>query len=133
MYIQVLFFVITKAFDCYFIYTHDIAETVHFSAAELFVSISRHFTLELLTQFPASNDEKYLNLRKIDISNTELLSIYTKIYSHLVIFRNRIASKHKTSVKHLCNAGSTSLTLGQQWVLAIQMFCVYWDVPATQR
>ena len=29
-------------------------------AAELFVSIFHHLELELLTQFPASNDKKYL-------------------------------------------------------------------------
>ena len=38
------------------------------SVAQLFVSIFRDLKLELLTQFPASNDEKYLYLRKIDIS-----------------------------------------------------------------
>ena len=31
-------------------------------AAELFVCIFRHLKLELLTQSPASNDEKYLYL-----------------------------------------------------------------------
>ena len=36
--------------------------------AELFVSIFRHLKLELLTQFPALNDEKYLYSWKIDIS-----------------------------------------------------------------
>ena len=30
-------------------------------AAEFFVSIFPHLKLELLTQFPASNDEKYFN------------------------------------------------------------------------
>ena len=30
----------------------------------MFVSIFRHLKLELLTQFPASNDEKYHNVRR---------------------------------------------------------------------
>ena len=46
--------------------------------------------LELLTQFPASNDEKYLILLKIDISSFELLDylgIHQKQFSsNLVIF-----------------------------------------------
>ena len=46
---------------------------INSSAAELFVSIFHHLKLELLTQFPASNDEKYLHLSKLDISNKELL------------------------------------------------------------
>ena len=36
--------------------------------AELFVSIFRHLKLELLTQFPDSNDEKILLFMDIDIS-----------------------------------------------------------------
>ena len=31
-----------------------------------------HLKLKLLTQFPASNDEKYIYLKKIDISNIKL-------------------------------------------------------------
>ena len=50
------------------------AYTVIPSAVELFVSIFRHLKLELLTQFPASNDEKYLYLRKINIFIIELLN-----------------------------------------------------------
>ena len=48
---------------------------LHFNpcAAESFASIFSHSKLELLTQFPASNDEKYLYFGKIDISNIELL------------------------------------------------------------
>ena len=41
--------------------------------AEWCASISRHLKLELLTQFPASNDEKYYYLWKLVISNIELL------------------------------------------------------------
>ena len=33
----------------------------------------RHLELELLTQFPASNNEKYYYLWKIDMSNIKLL------------------------------------------------------------
>ena len=32
-----------------------------------------HLKLELLTQFPASNDEMYFDLSKIAISNNELM------------------------------------------------------------
>ena len=39
----------------------------------LFVSISRHLKLELLTQFPASNDGNIHSHEKIDISNVGLL------------------------------------------------------------
>ena len=35
--------------------------------------IFRHLKLELLSQFPASNDEKYYYLWKIDMSNIKLL------------------------------------------------------------
>ena len=41
--------------------------------AGLFVTIFRHLKLKLLTQFSASNDEKYDYLRKIDISSIEVL------------------------------------------------------------
>ena len=41
-------------------------------AAELFVSIFRHLKLELLTQIPALNDEKYVHFRKTEISQIEL-------------------------------------------------------------
>ena len=47
-----------------------------------FYCIFRHLKLELLTQFSASNDEKYVFLWKIDISNIELLDwlgIYQKL------------------------------------------------------
>ena len=40
--------------------------------AELFVFISRHLKLELLMQFPASNDEKYHYLCGINICNIDL-------------------------------------------------------------
>ena len=38
-----------------------------------FNCIFRHLKLELLTQFPASNDEKYYYLWKIDMSKINLL------------------------------------------------------------
>ena len=41
--------------------------------AELFVAIFRDLKLELLRQFPGSNDEKYLNVWKIDISKIALV------------------------------------------------------------
>ena len=37
---------------------------------QLTARIFRHLKLELLTQFPASNDEKYLYFWKVDISLT---------------------------------------------------------------
>ena len=40
--------------------------------AEVFIDNFRHLKLELLTQFPASNDENNLYLCKIDISQTVL-------------------------------------------------------------
>ena len=42
-------------------------------AVELLFLFLILFKQELLTQFPASNDEKYLYLSKIDSSNIELL------------------------------------------------------------
>ena len=58
--------------------------SIHFiSFASLFASIFCHLKLELLTQFPASNDKKYLCVWKIDISNIEQLdklSINQKIF-----------------------------------------------------
>ena len=49
---------------------HDTIKTaINPCDAELFVS---HLKLELLTQFPASNDEKSLYLWKIVICNIEL-------------------------------------------------------------
>ena len=50
--------------------------------AELFQLYFCHLKLELLTQFPASNDEKYHYVWKIGMSNIELLdqlSIYQKL------------------------------------------------------
>ena len=44
-------------------------------AAELFVSIFHNLKLELLTQFPASNDEKYLYLWKIQKSKIDKFKI----------------------------------------------------------
>ena len=40
--------------------------------AELFVAIFHHLKLELLTQFPASNNEKYYYLWKINIWKPKL-------------------------------------------------------------
>ena len=40
--------------------------------AELFQIIFRHLKLELLTQYPASNDEKYFHLWKINICQIEI-------------------------------------------------------------
>ena len=48
-------------------------EFVNPHAAESFASILHHLKLELLTQFPASNDEKYYSLWKTDMSDIELL------------------------------------------------------------
>ena len=48
-----------------------------------FNCIFRHLKLELLTQFPALNDEKYHYLWKIDMSKIKLLdelSIYQKLF-----------------------------------------------------
>ena len=47
-------------FLCYVIYLFE-PPTRHFNhcVVELFVSIFRHLKLELLTQFPTSNDEQY--------------------------------------------------------------------------
>ena len=45
----------------------------NFCPAELFVCVFIHLKLELLTQFPASNDEKYLIYGKMDVSNIGLL------------------------------------------------------------
>ena len=58
---------------------HDTLRNLVTLAAELFASIFRHLKLELLTQFPASNDEKYwiIGLTK-HLPNT--------ILSNLVIF-----------------------------------------------
>ena len=48
-----------------------------------FNCIFRHLKLELLTQFPASNDEKYYYFWKIDMSKIKLLdqlSIYKNLF-----------------------------------------------------
>ena len=48
-----------------------------------FNCIFRHLKLELLKQFPASDDKKYHYLWKIDMSNIKLfdqLSIYQKLF-----------------------------------------------------
>ena len=42
--------------------------------------------LELLTEFPASYDEKYLDLWKIDISYIELLIKWKTSLSNLMVF-----------------------------------------------
>ena len=52
---------------------NHIASTFNPCAAKVFAFIFRHLKLELLTQFPASNDIKYLCLWKIDLSNIVLL------------------------------------------------------------
>ena len=48
--------------------------------------IFRHLKLELITQFPASNDTNYLYLWKVDISNIELLLLTTK--NNFIKFRD---------------------------------------------
>ena len=53
-------------------------------AAELFNSIFRHLKLELLTQFPASNDEKLCLFYKIDISGLGLTLVL--LITTIVVF-----------------------------------------------
>ena len=48
-------------------------KSINPGAAELFAVIFRHLKLELLTQFPTSNDEIYSYIWEINISYIELL------------------------------------------------------------
>ena len=56
--------------------------------AVLLVSLFRHLKLELLTQFPASNDEKYFNLLKKTFYEKKIIP-QIELFNELIIFRKR--------------------------------------------